>query len=166
METATETNQTHRELTATEIQISIAQIQDRLMRVAKAQEELSALEEMDDGNELAEKIRAKYDIPEGVHLFSLAGQLNRYDVKTCKHHIASFVKGKLTEEGILDLIFFFEEIAECDYGWILVERPMGFYSKPSCEDMDDVLLEIKSIGTRSRLKNTKLPQIGKVFSPE
>lgn len=131
------------------------------MRVAKAQEELTAIGEEDYGNEFAEKIRAKYDIPEGVHLFSLDGHLYKEDAKTCKHHIASFVKGKLTEEGILDLIFFFEEIAECDYGWILADRPMGFYGKPRADDIDDVLREIKAIGTRSRLKNTKLPEIVK-----
>ena len=48
METATETNPHNRELTATEIQIAIAQIEDRLMRVAKAQSALGAFYD-DDG---------------------------------------------------------------------------------------------------------------------
>ena len=133
------------------------------MRVAKAQSELA---EGDDEKESAAKQRAKYDIPEGVHLFvqGLGATLTKYNAKACKPHLAAFVKGKLTKNGMSDLIFYFEECAECDYGWILVERPMGFYDQPSDEDMDDVRREIESIGTRSRSKNTKLPRIAGVFS--
>jgi hypothetical protein len=161
METTTETNQANRELTTTEIQIAIAQIKDRLMRVAKAQSELGGIAEEDDEKEFAAKLRAKYDIPELVYLFAAdCSGLGKDDVKNCMPHIASFVKGKLTEDGISDLIFFFEELAECDYGWILAERPMGFYNDQTTADhMDDVRWEIESIGTRSRSKNTKLPQI-------
>jgi hypothetical protein len=169
METATETNQANRELTTTEIKIAIAQIEDRLMRVAKAQSELSEIPECDEGcefsakiDELSAKLRVKYEIPELVHLFFPGedGALTRSDVTTCKPHLASFVRGKLTENAMSDLIFFFEEFAECDYGWILAERPMGFYNDQTTADhMDDVRREIESIGTRSRSKNTKLPQI-------
>ena len=141
------------------------------MRVAKAQSELGGIAEEDDEKEFAAKLRAKYDIPELVYLFAAGcGGLGKDDVKNCMPHISSFVKGKLTEDGISDLIFFFEEFAECDYGWIMVERPMGFYNDQTAADqtaadqtaadhMDDVRREIESIGTRSRSKNTKLPQI-------
>jgi hypothetical protein len=168
METTAETNHANRELTSTEIQIAIAQIEDRLMRVAKAQSELAAITEGDDEKELEAKLRTKYDIPEGVYLFfwGVDAALTKDDAKTCKPHLAAFVKGKLTEQGMWDLIYYFEEYAECDYGWIMVERPMGFYGQPSDNDMDDVRREIESIGTRSRSKNTKLPAIAGVFSPE
>lgn len=57
------------------------------------------------------------------------------------------------------LLWFFMEIAECDYGWILIDRPMHFYggegSNPSCEEIDK---EIISIGTRSK-KKVKLPKL-------
>ncbi len=131
------------------------------MRVAKAQSELGGIAEEDDEKEFAAKLRAKYDIPELVYLFAAGcGGLGNYDVKNCKPHLASFVKGKLTENAMSDLIFFFEECAECDYGWILVERPMGFYNDQTAADhIDDVLREIESIGTRSPSKNTKLPKI-------
>ena len=166
METTTETHQNNRELTTTEIKIAIAQIEDRLMRVAKAQSELKGIAEGDDEKEFAAKLRTKYDIPEGVHLFfgGVGVTLTKNNVKTCKPHLAAFVRGKLTEDGISDLMFYFEECAECDYGWILIERPMGFYDQPSDEDIGDVCREIESIGTRSRSKSTNLPRICGMFS--
>ncbi len=143
------------------------------MRVAKAQSEFAEfaeaqgeLVEDDDEKALLAKLRMKYDIPEGVYLWDggLGTDLAAHNAKTCKPYLASFVRGKLTENAMADLIFYFDEIDECDYGWILVERPMGFYGRPSDEDIDDVLREIISIGTRSRSKNTKLPRIAGAFS--
>lgn len=155
------------------------------MRVAKAQSELGEyfdssecydLTNDDNGPPQADEddlqkkkeneLRKKYDIPEAVHLFfeGVDAALTRDNVKICKPHIAAFVKGKLDENSFSDLFFFFEECAECDYGWILVERPMGFYDQPSREDMDAVIAEMESIGTRSRSKNTKLPRIAGAFS--
>ena len=168
METTTETHKAHRELTPTEIRIAIAQIEDRLMRVAKAHIELLEISDDDDESLFKEKLRTKYEIPEGVHLFFAGADsaLTPADAKTCKPHLAAFVKGKLTNEGMDDLIFYFEELAECDYGWIMIERPMGFYDSPSDEDMDDVVREIVAIGTRSRSKNTKLPRIAGAFTPQ
>ena len=136
------------------------------MRVAKAQCELSQIAEGDDENDLAAALRAKYEIPEGVHLFFYydSGALTKDNAKTCKLYLAAFVKGKLTNNGMSDLLFYFEEIAECDYGWILVERPMGFYGQPSSGSLDEIRAEIESIGTRSRSKSTKLPRIAGDFS--
>jgi hypothetical protein len=179
MEATTETNQANRELTTTEIKISIAQIEDRLMRVAKAQSELSEIDESDDEsddgheflakiNEFSAKLRAKYDIPEGVHLFHPCenSALTKSDIATCKPHITAFVRGKMTESGMSDLLFYFEECAECDYGWVLVDRPMGFYDRKRSGDAGEILAEIVSIGTRSRSKSTKLPRIAGVFPSE
>ena len=136
------------------------------MRVAKAQSDLAEIAEGDDEKEFAAKLRTKYDIPAGVHLFfeGVDAALTKDNAKICKPHLTAFVKGKLTANSFSDLVFFFEECAECDYGWILVERPMGFYDQPSREDMDAVIAEMESIGTRSRSKNTKLPRISGVFS--
>lgn len=136
------------------------------MRVAKAQSELADIAEGDDEKEFAAKLREKYEIPEGVHLFfeGADAALTKGNAKTCKHHLAAFVKGKLTDGGMFDLLMYFEECAECDYGWVMVERPMGFYDQPSDNDIDDVRREIESIGTRSRVKNSKLPRIAGVWS--
>ena len=117
METTTETNQANRELTKTEIQIVIAQVQDRLMRVAKAQTELiKNLELQYPEEETKTKLRKKYDIPKGVHLF-IAGvdaALLDYAVKACKLYIVAFVHGKQTKETLDHLFFFFDEVGECD----------------------------------------------------
>lgn len=135
------------------------------MRVANAQSELGEITEYDDEKEFTERLRVKYDIPEGVHLFGcMDASLTNRNAKICNPHISAFVKGKLNEDGISDLLFYFEECAECDYGWILVERPMGFYDQPCNEDMDEIREEIELIGTRSRSKNKKLPRIAGVFS--
>ena len=176
METTTETNQANRELTKTEIQIVIAQIQDRLMRVAKAQRdyiediELHWLQHPIDEEverdkypeeEKKTQLRKKYDIPEGVHLFmdGVDSALLDSDAKACKPYIVAFVNGKLTGETLYHLLFFFEEVGECDYGWILVERPIGFYDAPSDDDFEEIMADIRSIGTRSRAKAKNLPKL-------
>jgi len=107
------------------------------------------------------QLRKKYDIPEGVHLF-MAGvdaALLHHGVKALKPYIVAFVHGKLTEGSLDVLLFFFDERGECDYGWILVERPIGFYDAPSDEDMREIREEIRSIGTRSRAKAKNLPKL-------
>jgi hypothetical protein len=147
------------------------------MRVAKAQTELiedlerywlqhPIDEEGERGSEYPEEekkteLRKKYDIPEGVHLFMACvdAALLDYGVKACKPYIVAFVHGKLTEGALDHLFFFFDERGECDYGWILVERPMGFYDAPSDEDMREIREEIRSIGTRSRAKAKNLPKL-------
>ena len=146
------------------------------MRVAKAQRdyiediELHWLQhpidekvEIDEYPEEEKKtqLRKKYDIPEGVHLFmdGVDSALLDSDAKACKPYIAAFVNGKLTGETLYHLLFFFEEVGECDYGWILVERPIGFYNASSNEDVDEIMAEIRSIGTRSRAKAKNLPKL-------
>jgi DNA-binding XRE family transcriptional regulator len=66
METTTEAHQHNRELTTTEIKIAIAQIEDRLMRVAKAQDEVWKLsvnlETEAEIDNLKNNLRKKYDI--------------------------------------------------------------------------------------------------------
>lgn len=146
------------------------------MRVAKAQTdliediELHCLQPPSDKDgergeypkeERKTQLRKKYDIPEGVHLFidGVDSALLGSDAKACKPYIAAFVHGKLTEETAIHLLFFFEEVGECDYGWILVERPIGFYDAPSDMDLKEIITEIRSIGTRSRAKAKNLPKL-------
>ena len=149
---------TDKKLTTTEVRIIIAEIEDRMMRVARAQDELSRIPENKDEDEFIASLRVKYNIPEGVHLFSGEGELSedKGDVKCCRSYLNTFVRGKLTEDMMNHLHYYFEENAECDYGWILIEKPMGFYDQPSEYDMDKIIREIKFIGTRSPLKNNKL----------
>jgi hypothetical protein len=152
---------TDKKLTTTEVRIIIAEIEDRMMRVARAQDELSRIPGNNDWDEFVASLRVKYNIPEGVHLFSGEGEFseNNGDVKCCRSYLNAFVRGRLTKEIMDHLYYYFEEHSECDYGWILIEKPMGFYDQPSEYDMNEIIDEIKFIGTRSPLKNNKLKPI-------
>lgn len=141
------------------------------MRVAKAQGELFEFSEKFDAfdDDFSEKqqikiseLREKYDIPKEVWLFldGVDSTLIADDAAVCVPHISAFIKGKLTDDSFWDLIAFFEETAECDYGWILIERPIGFYDSPCTDDMNSIRKEMEEIGTRSRSKNTNLKRIG------
>lgn len=181
METTTETHQNNRELTSTEIKIAIAQIEDRLIRLAKSQAELTEFcgdgecveyEKLmagvpenqcnDESKRIINKkscdLRAKYDIPDGVYLFC-AGLTKTDPISKLKLYLSSWVKGKLTEEDCDEIHFYFEDIREADWGWIMLERPLGYYDAPSDEDQNAIKMEMVSIGTRSRSKNTNLPQL-------
>lgn len=154
------------------------------MRVAKAQDEMtdfcgdgekqeyeslmSGVSE-DDANDMHKKIvedrrsmlRGKYDIPQEVHLFyrGMESALGAKDKTMYQRHLAAWVRGKLREEDCMDLYWHFEEFRQCDWGWIMIERPLGYYDAPSDEDTDDVLREMVSIGTRSRSKARNLPEL-------
>jgi hypothetical protein len=41
---------------------------------------------------------------------------------------------------------------------------MGFYNAPSNNEIDDVIEEIRSIGTRSKTKNKNLAKLAGAFS--
>lgn len=142
------------------------------MRIAKAQSELGGWldseEEERDAEADADRLRLKYDIPATVHLFYGEGELTKETAKLYKKHLAAFVRGRLTEDAFDELIFCFEEDAECDYGWIMVERPMGFYRagglKLSADEVDEIVAEMRSIGTRSPNKLRNLPQVASILS--
>jgi hypothetical protein len=166
METTTETNQDHRELTKTEIAITVAQIEDRLIRWINARADLCSSWELDDGDPqqakalehdfLNEKpFRDKYSIPYGVCLFPIEGVDSR-DVETFMKFAEWWASGKMTDK-IFDLFnFHFCEIVEVDFYWVLMDQP-GFYYKdqwrnPSDHDYSTMEAELKQIGTRSKKK--------------
>lgn len=121
--------------------------------------------------EKCQYVRAKYDLPKSVHIFigDMDAALSYSDVSDIMPYVSSFVKGKLSEKDWSNLQFYFEECAECDYGWILIESPLCFYDcKPDDGDKENhsieaIIGEMKSIGTRSKAKNRKLPKIAGVF---
>lgn len=111
-------------------------------------------------------LRGKYDIPVGVHLFGNADSaLSTRDVPISKRHINAFVRGTMTDDQFSDLYFFFEEYAECDYGWVLIEKPMfNYHGRNGWSDVpeghvDLVIDELQSIATRSKTKAVKLPHL-------
>jgi hypothetical protein len=141
------------------------------MRVALAQSDkvqyALSLEdgEIDEVESKSIELRGKYSLPENLWLCDEEeSALTKKNVKDVKKHIAAFVKGSLDENALCDLLFYFEEIRECDYGWILIESSMGFGNDPTREHMDSVIAEIESIGTRSKSKAKNLPKICGMFS--
>lgn len=174
METETKTDKAYRELTASECKIAIAQIEDRLKRIAKAQKEfiktfyprLAEYSEdehdqvMDEVQKMKMTLREKYNIPNGVHIFDDTNEeaLREHNLQAYGPYIKAFVKGQLTEFQYHMMVFHFEEAYEFDYGWVLIERPLCYYDAPNEEnvDIDEIHKEMFEIGTRSKIKNTKL----------
>lgn len=124
-----------------------------------------------DGDDLRKKkeneLREKYDIPKGVYLFykGIESAITPQEANRCKPHLSAWVKGKLTEDQCNDIYFYFEEMSQADWGWIMLERPLQYYDAAHDDDqesirLDDdqeaIRLEMESIGTRSRSKNNKL----------
>ncbi len=110
------------------------------------------------------KIREKHDIPDTVFMWGLSRyaepvpltEMNAF----AKPYIAAFVKGKLTEEAKDDLFWFFDEVNEYDYGWILIEQPFCYYEAGGQHaDSEEIEAEITRIGTRSKSKARNLPRI-------
>ena len=107
------------------------------------------------------ELRKKYEIPDGVYLFSsvFEGAVRRSDIKYTKNHIADFAKGKMTDETFGDLHFYFEEVAQIDWRWVLVGEPFFYYeeSRHDSEDesFEDRITELHSIATRSKSKNKR-----------
>lgn len=100
-------------------------------------------------------LKKKYDIPREVFFFGeTAIRLN--EIPEVMAYIKAWVLGQLTKKSFHHLWMFFEEEGECDYGWVLQETPMEFYSFESESDYEKILEEIKSVGMRSRKKNNNL----------
>mgnify|MGYP003647531041 CR=1 FL=1 len=138
--------------------------------MAKAQTELSDLldgERSVSGAECDEAIavlRVKYDIPDGVYLFTEFDDTGMIEGQTgiASKYISAFVKGQMTEDAFYHMCFWFEEIAECDYGWILIERPMHFYGEEGVgPSVTEIEKELQTIGCRSQKKCRTLPPLFK-----
>lgn len=156
-----------------------------MTRIAKAQDELTAFcgdggqSELDrllvdvtpeDTNEFCNRrigekcdlLRGKYDIPAGVFLFYNGcdgSHLGKHSLPQLKPFIAAFVRGRLDSDTYWDLRAFFEEFDQCDYGWILIEKPLAYYDRPALDGIDEILREIESVATRSRTKARNLPRL-------
>lgn len=172
METETKTGNIDRELSTSECKIAIAQIEDRLARIIKAQAEFHSKSRSLKGNDSLQKqdqieaeILEKFGIPNEVQLFSQPDNVfEPENLLIFKQYISSFVKGKLTEDQIGHMFFYLSELYAYDYGWIFIERTSAFYMAQIFELKEDdywcyhtaVQNEMMPIGTRSKSKNNKL----------
>lgn len=182
METKTETNQNNRELTKTEIKITLAQIEDRLTRAINARIDCVIFDESqyqkwakkekllkselteDEQNEYEkqdnlerakneDQVRVKYDIPDGVFLFPVEGLLLG-DIKKFMKFAKWWIEGKMDDEIFSVFHHHYEEVIEVDYVWVLMGVPSFYYDNESLDgDGHDKLIdELKNIGTRSKNK--------------
>lgn len=131
-------------------------IEERFDRIVKAQ---SVFKEWNSPDR-AHSLRREYGIPSSVYLFQRGTDcpLTAEEADECRRHLSAFIEGKLTREAVMDLLLYFEEYAECDYGWILANCPIGFYGRPGGESSSVVGREIYKVGTRSRRKEN-LPKL-------
>jgi hypothetical protein len=167
METTTETSATNRELTATEIKITLAQIEDRLARwiaAATACRDFLDSEFMPVEKELVqafkkaeEEARSKNQIPYGVCLFPGDSIVDERDKALFLKLAKWWVKGEMNDESFDLFIFHFSEIVEIDFFWVLMDQPAFFYKsrwkdyagEPTYAELES---ELKQIGTRSKKK--------------
>lgn len=168
METTTEADKNNRELTATEIKITLAQIEDRLIRFVEAAEETQKIwegsleeypsEEDYEKHEAKRKkeIREKYQIPDGVHLMDECA-INYEDIPVFMKFAKWWVKGEMNEESFDLFCYHFCEVVEVDFFWVLMDEPGNYYEigmkkGSSRDDCGFVRLEpeLKRIGTRSK----------------
>lgn len=172
METKTKTDNTDRELSTSECKIAIAQIEDRLARIIKAQAEfhskaikIKGEDRLKKQDQLEAEVLAKFSIPNKVQLFSQPDNVfGSEQLLILKQYISSFVKGKLTEDQFCHMIFYLSECHAYDYGWIFIERTAAFYMAQifGSKENDywcyhtEIYNEALPIGTRSKSKNNKL----------
>ena len=170
MEATTEASPTNRELTATEIKITLAQIEDRLTRwiaaatACRASYDGEAILAIPDEKEFDAAIekteteaRAKNQSPYGGCLFPRDSIVDERDKALFLKLAKWWVKGEMNEESFDLFSFHFSEIVEIDFFWVLMDQPAFFYTsrwkdyagEPTFAELES---ELKQIGTRSKKK--------------
>ena len=138
METIDKPEAHSRELTKTEIDIAVAQINDRLVRVVKFAEDINTYNdsiEDDDSEALVSyqepsswsSFAAKHDIPDGVHpLFCEAIRMD--EIKDVSAHIRKWVRGILSRDDCELLVLYACQWNEYDFGWVFMGTPSFYYT--------------------------------------
>jgi len=130
METINEPKLATRELTKTEIDIAVAQIADRLMRVHQFSNALDQC--MEDYNDedpecpVFRKYRDRFGIPEGVHPM-VEERAPRSYLKTVEKLIRKWVRGELSRDSCAMMYLESVEVFEYDISWVFMEEPSFFY---------------------------------------
>ena len=102
--------------------------------------------------------REKYQIPYGVILFhEEQGMAETIDKAEFMKFAKWWVKGEMTDQIFEYFCSYFDNMAEIDYYWVLMEQPAYFFpwewpehtNEPTFEELEP---ELKQIGTRSKKK--------------
>ena len=185
MESKTTSSPLTRELTKTEAKIAIAQIEDRLFRLNKAQTEKQKFEDaerdrfnalnLDENSEEykkadrdlcdrcfqnTQKLISKYDIPNGVYLF---GRDETRDasipISWWKKLISKWVNGKCTLEELEDMEWEAGEMDEFDHYWVFLEEASNYYARERRKEDDQLASKIETKWW-SEIQTLKMLQIG------
>ena len=115
--------------------------------------------------EIQRNMADQIGIPLGVYVFfdELEGVFTESCISTVMPHIRAFARGELTDKAMADLYLYLDEVAQLDYGWVLLDRPMWMCwhgrCDASCKPEDDeetILADLIAFGTRSQKKAKNL----------
>lgn len=143
-----------RELTKTEVDLSVAEIVDRLTRTIQfgndvANEMMSDddSDERPDESLVFARHAARYGIPEGVNpLWMECAPLDR--IKHVSRHVRKWVKGTLSPCDCEVLHLDAMEFYEYDIGYVFLGEPSWYYSE-KVVNHDDLRRKFVSVGTRN-----------------
>jgi hypothetical protein len=95
------------------------------------------------------EIADQHSIPHlALHLDVACECISKHALHHTERHIRAWVRGKLSPEEVeSDLIGYAMDIDEYDYGFVFLDKPMGFYT-PECANIDEIDAEIIAIGSR------------------
>jgi hypothetical protein len=159
-------------LTATERNLAVAEIVDRLSRYLKAVSEINKYIETGDsrdGDLALERVEAaaiqKFSIPEGVKLLTEECEWEPGEIHRLKPFIQHWVAGTLFAGEAAHMQVIFDEIDEIDYIWVFFGEPSWFYcdDKPKDFDYDALRRQWLIVGTRSLTKH-RAEQAHMIFS--
>ena len=170
-----------KELTKTETELAILQIMKRAETVIDAAdkffiecrkradaegEQVTRDTEIEYEREIAKKVKDEFEIPYAVHFFWENG-LEKSDLKTVRKYASKLANGTMTNDQFNDMLWFFEEMAECDWGFIFIETPLGYYDgngncpiavdddNTECGQYDAAVETMREIATRKSAPRPK-----------
>lgn len=154
METMHKPDAIARELTKTEVDIAVAQIVDRLMRLAICAEEIYL--EQENGNiepdyqdhESYKGFCESHGIPIGVHpMWHDAIMVS--EVPMMAKYVKRWVSGRLDSEECAEIYFVADAISEFDLGWVFLDQASFLYHREQSSAYRNNVLQFFKIGTRN-----------------
>jgi hypothetical protein len=155
METSNKSEAPVRELTKTEVDLSVAEIVDRLTRTIQfANDVANEMMSDDDSDERPDESlvfarhAARHGIPEGVNpLWMECAPLDR--IKHVSRHVRKWVKGTLSPCDCEVLHLDAMEFYEYDIGYVFLGEPSFYYDEKRGVDHDEVRKKFISVGSRN-----------------
>lgn len=148
-----------KDLTGPQAEVLIAVIKERLRRILLAQDELYTAvatrtqpPDQDDSDwceMVTHEIADQHGIPHlALHCDVACECSSKHALHQTERQIRAWVRGKMSPQEVeADLIGYAMEIDEYDYGYVFLDKPMGFYS-PHVVNIPEIDAEMIAIGSR------------------